>query len=68
VESTPDVVDNGGVASRTRQQRWTAFLLICVAIALIGRIHPLQLAILGVGLVAIGVAVITSRRFGGSGH
>jgi hypothetical protein len=56
------------VVARTRQQRWTAFLLVCVAIALLGRLRPLQLALLGVGLVAIGVAVITSRRFGGSGH
>jgi hypothetical protein len=59
------VVDNGGVP-RTRQQRWTAFLLVCIAIALLGRVRPLQLALLGIGLVAIGVAVIASRRFGSS--
>lgn len=46
----------------TRNQRWTRFLLLCVAIALLGKLGQVQLMMLGCGLVAIGVAVITSRR------
>jgi hypothetical protein len=56
------------VTRPTRQQRWTVFLLFCVALALLGRVHPLQLAFLGIGLIAIGVAVITSHRINSSRH
>lgn len=45
-----------------RNERWTWFVLLCIAIAVLGRLGPLQLALLGSGLVAIGIGVSTWRR------
>jgi hypothetical protein len=52
----------------TRRQRWTWFLLLCIGLGLLGRLQPIQFALLGVGLVAIGVAVLSTQRFHRPGH
>jgi hypothetical protein len=56
------------VVRGNRKQRWSWFLVFCIGLAVFGRLHPLQMALLGVGLVAIGIGVITSHRFHSSGH
>lgn len=51
----------------SRGERWTWFLVICLAIPLLGRLAPLQLVLLGVGLVSIGVGVLSTRRHARTG-
>jgi hypothetical protein len=68
LQSRAGRADNGEVVRGNRRQRWSWFLVFCIGLAVVGRLHPLQLAVLGVGLVAIGIGVITSSRAHGSGH